>query len=119
METIYPLSKEQLAIKLQAAGIEALQFSQKLGEGMMKRYHEAHANKLDTVSFALDELLDESSEDALIKSYRVLHGHVSEHVELLRTAITENDDSRVSKKGEMMAGHTLLSEIEKMGIYGS
>ena len=119
MERIFPLTPEQLTCKLKAAGIEALQHAHRLGEGMQKRYHEAKADKLETMCIAVSDfgLLRPGTEASLIASYRELHSQVEERLEGLKSVVPGSEESRILYKGEIMASYTLLDEIEKMGIY--
>lgn len=121
MERIFPLTPEQLTCKLKAAGIEALQHANRLGEGMQKRYHEAKADKLDTMCIAISDfdLLRPETEDTLIASYRELIPQVEEQIKGLQTLLDSDDESRIIFKGEILASYTLLEEIEKMGIYAA
>jgi hypothetical protein len=121
MERIFALTPEQLSYKLKAAGVEALQQAHRLSEGLQKRYHEAKADKLDTMCIALTDfdLLRPETEESLIASYRELIPQVEDQIKGLKTLIHSDDESRVIFTGEIMASYTLLEEIQKMGIYST
>lgn len=117
MTTIFPLTPEQLSIKLKAESIEALQASHRLnGAGYAKEIAQEYSQTLEILSGSLDELIANKEPEKLAESYLALKGQIEERLDCVAAVEPASTDALIRTAVETQTALFLLKELAKMGI---
>lgn len=118
MTVIFPITPEQLSIKLKAEAIEVLQASQRLPDvGYAKEIAESYSQTLEFMSDSMDELIADKTPEHLVESYLSLKVHVEERLDCIDAVEPSSQDALIRNAVERQTALFMLKELSKMGIF--
>lgn len=118
MTVIFPLTPEQLSIKLKSESIEALQASQRLTDaGFAKEIAQEYSQTLEFMADSMDELIADKAPENLGASYIALKGHIEERLDCVTASEPETTEALIRTAVERQTALFLLKELTKMGIF--
>lgn len=115
MTDTYPLTIEQLRVKLLSESVNAMQEIQGVPVDEREQKHTAiYRQRLEYMAGYLDQLISETSHKTMSRSYRFMREQTETRVAELMMA-KEKGDEEIERSASLDANLFLLDEIIKMG----